>query len=175
MLGTINNIDLSVYNHLRDRFIASGIGSGGISGTFTNSYPSDTEMKLMKHVSEIDHIDDIDLANEIIMPVIALEEGETLFRAIQLGSTEKNIVQPFVLSIFAESKRQLNNLLSQAIFNIADNSIQYKDYESDFDNPITVGTLKVDFETIRLFRIKSTDPEMQERHRAEVFFDVETK
>lgn len=167
--GALNNISLSVYNHLRDLLVASGIGSGGVSGTFMTSYPTEDEMKNIKSISDSTGSD-----NEILLPVVAIEEGSLALSAFELGSKDRNQNLPFLVTIFAENKRQLNSLLDQVLFDI-DRTIDYNDYQTNFSDPPKVGNLFVDPDTIRAFRVRSTDPNQQIRNQVEVFFEVNTK
>lgn len=171
MFGEFNNIDLSIYNHIKTLLVASGIGSGGVSGTFMDAYPSEDQIKNIKSISDLDP-DNIE--NEIIMPVITLEEGEASLQVIEIGSKNRGLSQPFIMSVFAESKRQLNNLMSQLIFDV-DREIDYRDYESNFNNPPLVGKLWINPESIRAFRVRDLSPIQQVRHRGEIIFEVSTK
>ncbi len=153
--GQLGNLSLSVFKHLQDNLVASGIGSNNISGTFIYGHPSDDSFKAVRFPDEfiagtanvIDHIG---------MPVIVFGEATLVIdSSFQLGSTEEQNNQTSVISIYAVSELQKRQLVNQIRFALRQKSISLLDFDENYSSPAVIGTVKVSPQ-IRVLPVRST-------------------
>lgn len=179
--GTEGNIYYSVFHHLKDNLVASGIGSGGISGTFMEGYPDQDQQKRIVSPEHFLGVSPTAAdSRSIALPVLTFEEGTLSASPIELGSDDEDLAQAFVVSVFANSPVQKRQLTNQVRFNLTKKSISLKDYGSNFESPATVGTLHVDKRNVQTFHIQNVRGEELPsdklmRHRAEIVFSVNNK
>jgi len=175
--GAGGNLILSVYNHLRTNLLASGIGSGGVSGTFIQGHMDHDQIKRVRFPDEFINETATD-QKHTGMPVITFDDAPLQFSPIQLGSRANRLDQRFLISIYAISSLQRSKIANQIIFNINDKSVTKFNYDSDFDNPIDEGTLWVD-PNIRIFPIHTSSEEQENervfRHRLDISFVVSNR
>lgn len=166
----------SIYKHLRDNLVASGIGSGGVSGTFIENYPSPEQQKTFAYPHQFIN-GQATIANNIGMPVIAFEDARSDYSDIELGTTNNRLNMQLAVSIFArdaQERMKLSNLMRHYLL---DKSITKYDF-SEFEVPTSDGNYYVNRSRFRSFPVKSTrsvdeqDPIPFNRHRHEIIFDI---
>lgn len=161
------NITQSVYRHLKDLLAASGIGSGGFSGTLTFS-PTDVDL-LKRVVAYSDYTGD---EKEIVLPLIVLDDGSSFYSPYEMGTVDLQHKMVFGITIYAQNISQLHELTDQVIFDIH-RPIDLKDYKSNPTAPDIVGTLYVD--GINVLRGRSEIDYSPLQNYKEILFTVSDK
>jgi len=164
-INYVGNTFFSVFNHIKDLLVASGIGSGGVSGSFIAGWLDDDQLKRVRTRSDFNSAD----INQIYLPVITLDEGSADLKPLEIGSKANFRNQAYLISIYAENSIQLNRLIGELEFDI-NKTIDLKDYNTNYGNPSKVGTLHTS--SIRTFHVRSTSPIKALRNNAEVLFTV---
>lgn len=141
-LGDYANIYLSVFSHIESELtsrglIVSGVGTGV---TLLDAYPDDDQIKKIVYYSDYTGASD-----EIVLPVISIEQSSAITAdPFELSSLNTELTYPIVLTAFLETniqRLQFETLLHDIIIK---KEITYYDYDSNFDNPVSSGTLLVD-------------------------------
>lgn len=162
-------IYLSVFKHIEDSFTTKGlIVSGTIGGvTLMDAYPDNDQIKKMVYLSDATGSSD-----EVVLPVISIEQGGPInTNAFELGSTNTNLQYPVSLTVFAETHIQSMQLAGALHNTLLKEEINYYDYDYNFTNPITSGTLLV--ENYRTVPVNFTGDENRFlRFGNDVFFDI---
>lgn len=174
------NMYFSVFNHFKDVLADERqMGTNGLSGTYIAGYLDDEALKKVKYPS--DFLTGVaNTRDHIGMPIITFEEGRTSRSGLELGSTNRQETQTYLITIYGEDDMQTMRL-GEYVVSGADQIIDYYDYESDYDNPAQIGTLKVRPEDIQGFFIRNLKPDQSVpierplKHRYEVAFTVTTK
>lgn len=174
------NLTLSVYNYIKDKLKERQIGSNSVSGTFIMGYLDDDRLQSVRFVDKF-LTGEANVRDHICPPIITFEDGSTTQRGFELGSTDRIKGQNFIVSIYAEDDIQAGQIADYVVSG-ADQSIPYLDYLADITNPTSLGTLKVDADSVQSFHVRHMNRSTQEvpvekilKHHVEVTFSVETK
>ncbi len=174
--GTIGNIQESVFEHLRSNLAASGIGSNHVSGTFIRGHLSEEQLKNVRYPHDFIN-GTANIASHIGMPIISYSPGPLDTSAIELGSTDQELTQRVLISIFALDEIDMANLVNQILFNVSQKSIDFLDFDASPEIPVSAGTLSLD-PNIRIFPVRSSgelSPDSISRHRTDIIFTVSNK
>ncbi len=174
--GTIGNIQESVFEHLRSNLTASGIGSNHVSGTFIRGHLTEEQLKNVRYPHEFLN-GTANVSNHIGMPIISYSPGPLDTNAFELGSTDQQLSQRILVSIFALDEIDMVNLVNQIVFNISQKNIDFLDFDANPEVPVANGTISLD-PNIRIFPVRSSgelSPASISRHRTDIVFTVSNK
>lgn len=177
-VGESGNIYYSLFNHLKDQLVLSGIGSNGVSGTFIEGYPDDDMLRSIRYPDDFQN-GDANVSDHIGMPVITFEDASSNLVPIELGSRDRAYRQRFVLTIFARDSLERIRLVEQLLHDLLDKTIYNYDYSSDFDNPSQKNPLLIDpnIAVLPVYDLRGQEqPEIKAlRHKVEIVFNVSNK
>lgn len=174
--GTIGNIQESVFEHLRSNLAASGIGSNHVSGTLIRGHLTEDQLKDVRYPHEFAN-GSANIDDHIGMPIISYSPGPLDTSAFELGSTDQNLQQRILVSIFALDEIDMANLVNQILFNISQKNIDFLDFDANPEGAVSAGTLTLD-PNIRIFPVRSSgelSSDSISRHRTDIIFTVSNK
>lgn len=166
-----SNLHISVYNFLQTNLYADGwlISGSSFGGTLLDSYPSNEQLKQVVTASDAANLSGADLANRYVLPVIGLDVSNSFGEGFELGSNDDLNTYIIGIAIYAETRRQRDNL-GGYIKEYLKNKISLYDYNT-WLSPTLLATLVP--ESIRDQNIAVIgEPSVSSKHAKEIFFNV---
>lgn len=166
----MTNAQLSVLYYMRDKLVDNGwLVSGTFSGiaTFMTAFPTEEDVERIVAASTGN-------PDEIILPVIALDDNNYIKRPTGIGGDDDESHYQLLIMIFAEDDSQRRALSQQIYDSFYEQGIDLDDFEGGYPPdvvPSGYGTISFDNVVMSPFRIPGS-PNVADRHRANVSFDA---
>jgi len=163
-IKTFHNVYSSVYDHINDLFVASGLITGNAGDlTLMDAYPDDDQIDKIVSVGDATGV-----ATEIVLPVLTIEEDQMSRQDFEIGSDKRERITSFISTVFAETHVQRNFILG-LMEDYLDRTISLKDFNDSAEPEI--GYIYID--NIRMVPLKfSPTPNTALRWGADIFFDA---
>jgi hypothetical protein len=78
---------------------------------------------------------------ELELPTVSVDGGEIEAYPYQLGGSDRQRERHWTIDIFGTSQDQVDQLASEILDAIDDNSMEVYDYDEGFESPTRIGTL----------------------------------
>ena len=166
------NVQLSLFYYMRDELVSNGwLVSGTFSGTaqLLSAFPTDEDVERI-----VTRDTATGTGDEIILPVIAIDENNFLKRPTGIGGDDDENHHQFLVMIFAEDDQQRRLLGNQIYNSLYEEDLDLDDFTGGFPPavvPSGCGTIYLDNVVLSPFRVPGS-PNVADRHRANVIFDA---